>query len=202
MTHHSGPWNHNTHYTPLVLRSVPRGAGRALDVGCGEGDLVAALSTVVDHVVGIERDHPSLGIAIREHSGEGIEYIHGDFLTYPFENESFDVISCVAALHHMDEATALDRMSHLVRPGGSLVLVGLARSHLPRDALWEIAGSISTLGHKMTRSYRDTSAPKVWPPPRTYPEIARLSQSVLPGRRFRRLVLWRYLITWNKPGAP
>jgi hypothetical protein len=32
-------------------------------------------------------------------------------------------------------------------------------------------------------------------------DVGCLSQAVLPGRYFRRLVLWRYLVTWTKPAS-
>ena len=60
---------------------------------------------------------------------------HGDFVAYPFEPESFDVVS-IASLHHMEMSPALARMSRFLRPGGRLAAVGLARSRardLPND---------------------------------------------------------------------
>jgi 2-polyprenyl-3-methyl-5-hydroxy-6-metoxy-1,4-benzoquinol methylase len=53
----SGPgrrWNHNIHYYPLVLAAVPAGCRRALDVGCGEGQLTRELAVRVPEVVGID----------------------------------------------------------------------------------------------------------------------------------------------------
>lgn len=38
------PWSHNHHFHPWILGSLPPRTGRALDVGCGRGDLVAALA--------------------------------------------------------------------------------------------------------------------------------------------------------------
>ena len=51
-----------------------------------------------------------------------------DFLEYPFEHESFDFITSVATLHHMDATAALTRMRTLLRPGGALAIPGLAPS--------------------------------------------------------------------------
>jgi 2-polyprenyl-3-methyl-5-hydroxy-6-metoxy-1,4-benzoquinol methylase len=192
-------WNHNIHYIPLVLGAVRPGAENALDVGCGEGTLVRRLRELLGNVTGIDPDGESLTAARRVRSAAGIEYIRDDFLDYPFAPGSFDFVSCVAALHHMDEVAALERIRDLLRPGGSLAVIGLARSRLPRDLPWEISGAVATRVHKLTKNYWDHPSPTVWPPPHTYGEVAHLSQAVLPGRYFRRLVLWRYLITWTKP---
>jgi 2-polyprenyl-3-methyl-5-hydroxy-6-metoxy-1,4-benzoquinol methylase len=54
------------------------------------------------------------------------------------------MITSVAVLHHMDVRAALDRMSQLVAPGGTVVIVGLARSQLPADLLWEAAAILAT----------------------------------------------------------
>jgi 2-polyprenyl-3-methyl-5-hydroxy-6-metoxy-1,4-benzoquinol methylase len=36
---------HNIHYHRLILRAVPAGARRGLDVGCGEGTLARELES-------------------------------------------------------------------------------------------------------------------------------------------------------------
>ena len=59
-----GTWNHNTHYHRLVLDAAPEGTTRALDVGCGEGDLLADLGGVIPDVVGIARPHSPSDYAI------------------------------------------------------------------------------------------------------------------------------------------
>src|SRR5207244_7689249 len=100
-------WNHNTHYYPLV----PAGCPRALDVGCGEGMLTRQLASRVPHVVGIDEDAASIGLARDQDPGCRVEYVLGDFLAHPFPAGSFGLIGCVAALHHMDPAAALARMS-------------------------------------------------------------------------------------------
>jgi len=59
-----------------------------------------------------------------------VEFIVGDFLAWPFPAGSFGLISCVAAQHHMDAPAALARMKQLLAPGGSLVVISVARSRL------------------------------------------------------------------------
>ncbi len=68
----------------------------------------------------------------------------------------------------MDEAAALSRMRHLLRPGGSLAVIGLARPRLPADLPVTLAGTALTRLLKANRTYWETPAPKVWPPPHTF----------------------------------
>lgn len=155
-------WNHNIHLHPVVLDAVPAGAQRALDVGCGEGMLTRDLGRVVPEVIGLDLHRPSLELALSQQCGARTSYVQGDILDHPFEPESFDVVASIATLHHMDAVVGLEAMRRLVRPGGVLVVVGLARSRLPRDLPWELAGAVSTRWLKRSRTYWEHSAPIVW----------------------------------------
>jgi 2-polyprenyl-3-methyl-5-hydroxy-6-metoxy-1,4-benzoquinol methylase len=193
-------WNHNIHLHPLILEAVPAGARRALDVGCGEGMLTRELRSQVDEVVGIDLDGPSIELA-RAAGGEGIEYVPGDVLTHPLAPGSFDLVASVATLHHMDSAAGLGRMGELLRPGGVLVVVGLARTRSPLDLAYDLGGAVTTRWLERTRTYWEHSAPMVWPPPQSYGQLRRTAERVLPGVRYRRHVLWRCSLTWTKPPA-
>jgi hypothetical protein len=105
---------------------------------------------------------------------------------------------------HTDEAAGLRRMAELVRPGGRLVVVGLARETvggLPFAA----ASVVAHQWHHRWRHRRQVAgvsepvAPIVWPPPHTYPQVRRLARELLPGVRFRRRLLWRYSLVWTRP---
>jgi len=200
VTTESERWNHNIHYHRLILDSVPAGARDALEVGCGEGMLARRLCRIVPNVVAIDLDQSSLDLARAQMPGANIDYVCGDFLTYPFVRGSFDVIGSVATLHHMDAAVALGRMRDLLRPGGTLVIVGLARSRLPADLPVEVAAVAVNGIYRLTKTYWQHPSPTVWPPPATYPGMRRLATRLLPGARYRRHLLWRYSIVWTKPG--
>ncbi|MGH9044991.1 MAG: class I SAM-dependent methyltransferase [Acidimicrobiales bacterium] len=192
-------WNHNIHYGRQLLGLIPDGAQDALDVGCGEGWLVREMRQRVGHVVGIDTDAFSILAARAVGDVDGVEYLQGDLLTWPFQPASFDFVTAVASLHHLDEEAALTRMAQLLRPGGTLGVAGLARTRSPRDLAFDIAGAVATWAHKRTKIYWETPAPKIWPPPHHYGELRHLSATVLPGRRFRRGAMWRYVLTWTKP---
>ena len=193
-------WNHNIHYHPVVRRALLPACREGLDVGCGEGMLTRELAERTDHVVGIDLDEASIDLA-RAHATAAVEYVVGDFMTHPFEPESFDAIVSIAALHHMEPGPALARMRSLLRPGGRLAVVGLARSRRPLELPLDIAGFVADQYYKRTRTYWDHSAPTVWPPPLDYGQTRRLAKVALPGVRYRRHVLFRYSLVWTKPPA-
>jgi SAM-dependent methyltransferase len=194
----STPWNHNIHYHPVVLSAVPSGAHRVLDVGCGDGMLTRELGAVAANVIGIDKDAPSLERARAHGDIAGVAYLHGDFLAYPFDPSSFDAIVSVAALHHMHARTALERMRSLLRPGGVLVAVGLARGGLADVPISLCATAVHQF-FLLRRVYLEQASPTVWPPPESYAGMRELARAMLPGARYRRHLLWRYSLVWTKP---
>lgn len=198
------PWNHNIEYHK-VIRAALRGAALSdvLDVGCGDGVLARELAATSGAVTAIDVDEASIDRARAAHSRTNVQFILGDFMSYPFDQEAFDAVVSVAALHHMDESDALRRMAVLLRPGGTLAVVGLARSRLPADLPWDVAGTVLTRIRKRRHGgYWETEAPKVWPPPSTYGEVKELAMAALPGVKFRRHAMWRYTLVWKKSPSP
>jgi SAM-dependent methyltransferase len=194
----SARWNHNTHYHQAILDAIPLGCRRALDVGCGEGTLTRELRQIVPEAVGIDRDHASVAAARADGGAADIHYIEGDVLTYSFQPSSFDLVAAVASLHHMDAETALGRLSSLLRPGGVLAVVGLARSS-PGDLPIDVAAIVANRLRRLRVPYRQQTSPTVWPPPESYASMRRIAARLLPSARFQRRLYWRYTLVWIKP---
>ncbi|WP_458689979.1 class I SAM-dependent methyltransferase [Nocardia tengchongensis] len=191
-------WNHNIEYHPLLANAVA-GAGDVLDVGCGEGMLARRIRLGGAAVTGIDPDIKSIELA-REQSPDGdITYLRADFLDHPFAPQSFDGIVSIAALHHMDTVEALTRMRDLLRPGGTLAVVGMARNDFPADLPWEAAALLTSIKDRLFRAQWAHPSPVVWPPPNTYAEARRTAEQIMPGIRYRRHVLWRFSLVWTKP---
>jgi len=55
------------------------------------------------------------------------------------------------------------------------------------------------LGYRAARGYWQHPSPVLWPPPHTSGQIHAVTEAILPGVTFRRLLLWRYLLDWVKP---
>src|ERR1700749_126312 len=133
-------WNHNVHYQRVILEAVPDRCGAAVDVGCGDGLLACKLAGQCAAVTGIDRDERIIGLARERGSGvPAVGFVHGDFLTYPLADGSFDFACANTALHHMDFGEALVKMPRILRPGGRLAVVGLANNGSPAD--WVIGGA-------------------------------------------------------------
>ena len=201
-----GHWNHNIHVTlRLIEGAVPVG-GRALDVGCGEGWLCRELQRRgAGEVVGVDPHRGSLESAAAAPGAKpGLSYVQGSLLALPLGPAQFDLVTCSAALHHLaDLPAALRALAQMTAPGGTLAVVGLARSRRVRDHGADVAGAVATQALRLRhgRAPWETPAPKVWPPPHAYEEVERVSAEVLPGRRYRRHAAFRYTIRWRCPAA-
>jgi SAM-dependent methyltransferase len=197
----AGPWSHNDHYHGAIVKAIPPGCVRALDVGCGQGALTRRIRSVVPHVTGIDRDERSIEIARSHPQARDIDYVLDDFVTAPFEYGSLDFIASVSSLHHMDCEQALSRMADLLRPCGVLFVLGLARIGSPADLAMEVPSAIGLRLHQAASRGRPAPAytsPVILPPPLTYGAMRKLAARVLPGSQFRQRMYWRYSVLWTK----
>jgi ubiquinone/menaquinone biosynthesis C-methylase UbiE len=193
-------WNHNVHYQPVILNAVPGGCGAALEVGCGDGLLARRLAARAAEVTAIDADARMITLARQRTSVSHVRYVHADFLACPIEAASFDFACANTALHHMDFAAALRAMARALRPGGRLVVVGLAAHGSPADYLIDAAGIPAHWVYRAVRGLGG-SGPPVKDPEMTWAEVKAIAGNVLPGVRYRRHLLWRYSLRWRKPGG-
>lgn len=187
-------WNHNIHFHGVVLAAIPAGAQSALDVGAGNGLLAAELQSAVAEVVAIDIDADVVDIAARDHAG--ILWVNDDVMTYDFDR-TFDVVASIATVHHLpDLPAALRRLAGLTAPGGSLVVIGLARSTTPWDHLLSLVGVAQHQWLSRRRNFWQHSAPTARPR-HSYREVRRIAADALPGVRWRHFPLWRYALIWR-----
>jgi len=96
-----------------------RQLGRWLDVGCGAGALLRAASRRGWTAVGTEVAE-SAAEAVR---ADGFEVYVGELEALPLAAESFDVVSLVEVVEHVDDPANLVREAHrLLRPGGAMYI--------------------------------------------------------------------------------
>ncbi|MFJ5308490.1 class I SAM-dependent methyltransferase [Streptomyces sp. NPDC088350] len=199
------PWSHNAHYHPWLLRQLPRRFGRGLDVGCGSGDLARLLAgRSTGGVEGIDSD-PEIIARARELTPPGVpvDFVVAD-APAGLPAGPYDVITCVAALHHLPFTETLTRFRDQLAPGGTLVVVGCAREESPVDHLLAALSIPLNLANGWLKNRGRTAASRpvsmtavTRPPEITFAEIRREAARLLPGARLRRRLFWRYTLVWR-----
>ncbi|MFF3907491.1 class I SAM-dependent methyltransferase [Streptomyces sp. NPDC001848] len=193
-------WNHNVHYHPAVLAAVPAGCGTALDVGCGDGLLARKLSTRAGSVTGVDRSPEMIRLARRD-TPPNVTFLRVDYLDDASLPEGgYDFVSAVAVVHHTTFEEAVGRLVRLTAPGGRLMIVGLAYNRTSLD--WVISGCgvpASRLHALLRGGKRGPAGMPIEDSTMHWGEVRKAARQLLPGCRFRRRLLWRYTLIWDKP---
>jgi SAM-dependent methyltransferase len=193
------PWNHNLEYQRWLLDQVPVHCEHALDVGCGDGWLAKRLAERVTQVTGIDLSAPMIQHARQAAAGlPNLTLEVGNLLDHPLPEAGFDFVSAVAVLHHLPFEPALTRLAALLRPGGVLAVIGLAKDASIVDLL--VSGTAVPISRvlRARRGWWESGAPLA-DPAMSYGEIRWAVRSTLPGATMRRRLLFRYSLVWHKP---
>ena len=101
---------------------VRRRKATIVDVGCGTGELVLAISARVRdaRIVGLDSSPSMLLWANRHATPDGrLHFITGDAAVMPFADESVDMVVSTLSLHHWQEpAGVFAEIGRVLRPGG------------------------------------------------------------------------------------
>lgn len=105
-----------------VLEFAVPGASRWLDVGCGSGEILAALKGCGGwEAIGLELSHQDAGFG-RDHYGVDVREQLLDAFRTDNPDSTFDVVSMFGVLHCVDDPIALARdAAEVIRPGGIMV---------------------------------------------------------------------------------
>jgi ubiquinone/menaquinone biosynthesis C-methylase UbiE len=102
-------------------------AHTVLDVCCGPGNFTAGFAEAMPSgglAVGLDVSPPMLARAVRDNSAPNVAYLRGDARNLPFADESFDAVSCFAALYLVPEPyQVIAELVRVVRPGGRLAVL-------------------------------------------------------------------------------
>lgn len=146
----------------ILLALAPRdGVRRAIDLGCGTGLMLHRLAERFPVVAGVDISHEMLtGFdASRAPNGAHVGLARGDMAALPLAGDSFGVVLCRSALHHMDDEVAvLTEVCRILAPDGRLIL-GEPANDFPvfRLARWWVRrrpsfGKIHTIDRAYTRA--------------------------------------------------
>ncbi|MFH9439031.1 class I SAM-dependent methyltransferase [Streptomyces rochei] len=202
--HATHPWDHNAHYHRWMLRQLPRRFNKALDVGSGSGDLARLLASRAGAVHGIDVD-PTIVDRARGLTDPAapVTFTVGDALK-EVPPGPYDVITCVATIHHMPFSDALTCLRHHLASGGTLVVVGVYRPQSLSDYLIDAVAIpanvamawIRNKGRKMPRPASMTAPTR--PATMAFADVVRDAQQALPGARLHRRLFWRYTLVWHR----
>ena len=109
---------------------------RALDVCCGTGDITFLLAEAgAEQVIGLDFSEGMLEQARRRQTGhrdqpaaDRIQFLQGDALALPFDDDSFDVITVSFGVRNVEDlALAFREFARVGRPGARIVCLEITR---------------------------------------------------------------------------
>ena len=120
-----------------IVARVPPGS-RVLDVGCGEGLLLALLADTgrASSAVGFDSNPAAIRRARSMAEATGLAPLLefrslGADSAWPAERDSFDVVTMTDVMHHLPKATRgniWEQAAAVLRPGGLMIYKDMARS--------------------------------------------------------------------------
>lgn len=151
--------------------------------------MLACYLTQLGHTLtGIDPDYACIWQARQTNNCvEQAHFICDDFLSHQFTSQ-YDAVIFVASLHHMDMYQALAKAKTLLRPNGSLIVIGLARPSSVWDWIVEglrvLPSAIISHAHQF-QSCKNHDVPESYTFP-TLQEVKRCANKLLPHYSMRR----------------
>jgi ubiquinone/menaquinone biosynthesis C-methylase UbiE len=106
------------------LGQYAKDGDKILDLGCGNGRLVELFRGKNIEYTGIDNSQKLIEIARQKYSNVNFQFFDG--LKIPFPDNHFDVVYCIAVLHHIPgidlRQEFLREARRVLKPGGKLIL--------------------------------------------------------------------------------
>ena len=188
-------FSHNDFYHPFLLRQVPAGARRALDVGCGTGAFARLLATRVPRVDAVDRSAEMISAAA---PAPGVSFLRAD--VRDLDLAGYDFISCIASIHHLPFRPTVSALRDALNPGGVLAILGLSRytpSHLGIDLIAFWPNKVQQLRHALRTPAAGTTRAPVMDAQLSLAEIRAQAAPLLPGAVIRQHLYWRYSLIYR-----
>jgi ubiquinone/menaquinone biosynthesis C-methylase UbiE len=104
-----------------MIRHVPAGAKRLLDLGCGTGFFLAELTAKHPGSIGLDISHAMLKVS--DQYVKAAKLVTGDAEKLPFAPGAFDVVFCKGSLHHTrDHVGFLKHCQRVLGADGVLIM--------------------------------------------------------------------------------
>ena len=142
-------------YTQALAISVlrPQVGSRLLDVGCGTGEAVLRLGSIVQSgkACGIDISRRMIEQAwskVAEDLRAVVEFREGSAENIPYPDQKFDGIICTNSFHHYrNPIGALKEMQRVVKPGGEIIILENAPDLSWYTWLWDRILRVTETGH-------------------------------------------------------
>lgn len=122
----------------MLKKTGLKEGGYGLDICCGTGELTFKMGKIVGSsgkVWGLDFSENMLAVANAKMAKSGlgnIQFIQGDALQLPFEDNTFDAATNGFALRNVtDISQAIREMARVVKPGGKVVCLEVSRPFNP-----------------------------------------------------------------------
>ncbi len=122
--------------SPWILEKLKKhglldSSTQVLDVGCGAGFLSNELALHHLNVTGVDLSEDSIRVAQKFDSTKSVKYLAADAYNLPFADQSFDVLTAMDFLEHVDQpAKAIQEFSRVLKPGGIFIFHTFNRNFL------------------------------------------------------------------------
>ena len=170
-----------------AIATAQEGRSRALDLGCGTGNVTAHLVELGLDVVAADVSPRFLSVVARRFGAEaGVETLELNGIDLAgIEDESLDLVAAYSVLHHIPDYLAiLDELTRVLRPGGVIYI-----DHEANENFWEVGGCVADFRRALRE--HELRRPGRWNPARR-----RWQRFLIPSKYAHRVRAWRNPDYW------
>lgn len=201
-------WTANNHYHDFLLKHVPHDCENALEIGCGTGAFARLLAKRCKRVIALDLSSEMIRVArSRSSQFENLEFELADAIWWNFPQSHFDFICSIATLHHLQQRELFVKIKNALKPRGVLVVLDLVESNSLVERMLDVVGLGVSGGLRLIHNGRlkpPLEVRKAWEQHgqhdsySTVSEMRALADTILPGSRVKRHLLWRYSLVYQK----